>query len=106
VTEPLQLRFRVGCPPDHAFHIWTARASQWWPADHSVSGEDADRSDATEVEIVFAPDSEEATEVRIDHRGWERLGGRGQAWRDRNRRGWETLLPWYVEFVEGGASDG
>jgi uncharacterized protein YndB with AHSA1/START domain len=151
VTEPLQLRFRVACPPAHAFGIWTARTSLWWPADHSVSGEDgldvvieprvggrifertpagreedwgevlvwepphrlaylwhinADRSDATEVEIVFAPDGDQATEVRIEHRGWERLGSRSDAWRDRNRRGWETLLPWYVEFIQEGASDG
>jgi uncharacterized protein YndB with AHSA1/START domain len=151
VTEPLQLRFRVACPPAHAFGVWTARTSLWWPADHSVSGEDgldvvieprvggrifertpagreedwgevlvwepphrlaylwhinADRSDATEVEIVFAPDGDQATEVRIEHRGWERLGSRGDAWRDRNRRGWETLLPWYVEFIQEGASDG
>jgi uncharacterized protein YndB with AHSA1/START domain len=151
VTEPLQLSFRVACPPEHAFEIWTARASLWWPADHSVSGEDgldvviephvggrifertragreedwgevlvwepprrlvylwhlrADRADATEVEVVFAPDGEAATEVRIDHRGWERLGGRAGAWRDRNRRGWTTLIPWYVEFIEGGDGDG
>ena len=48
------------------------------------------------------PDGDGATEVRIDHRGWERLGTRGDAWRDRNRRGWETLLPWYVDICEGG----
>jgi uncharacterized protein YndB with AHSA1/START domain len=151
VTEPLKLSFRVACPPEHAFVIWTARTSLWWPADHSVSGEDglevviepfiggrifertpsgreeewgevlawepprrlvylwhlrADRADATEVEIVFAPDGAEATEVRIDHRGWERLGDRGDAWRDRNRRGWETLWPWYVEYCERGGIDG
>ena len=61
----------------------------------------ADRADATEVEIVFTPDGGE-TEVRIDHRGWERLGARGDAWRARNRSGWDTLLPWYVDMCEGG----
>ena len=147
MTDPLKLSFRVACPPAHAFDVWTARTSLWWPADHTVSGEDgleivieprvggrilersasgreeiwgevlvwepprrlaylwhlrADRADATEVEIVFVPDGDGATEVRIDHRGWERLGTRGDAWRDRNRRGWETLLPWYVDICEGG----
>ena len=103
MTEPLQLCFRVACPPEHAFEVWTARTSLWWPADHTVSGEDglevvieprvggrifertasgreedwgevlawepphrlaylwhlrADRADATEVEIVFAPDGD------------------------------------------------
>jgi uncharacterized protein YndB with AHSA1/START domain len=151
VTDPLKLSFRVACPPEHAFEVWTARTSMWWPADHSVSGEDgldvviephvggrifertragreeewgevlvwepprrlvylwhlrADRADATEVEIVFAPDGEAATEVRIDHRGWERLGGRADDWRERNRRGWTTLIPWYVEFIQGEDGDG
>ncbi len=140
------MSFRVACSPEHAFQTWTARTSLWWPADHTMSGEDdldvvieprvggriferstsgreedwgevlawepprrfvylwhlrADRADATEVEIVFASDGAE-TEVRIDHRGWERLGARGDDWRDRNRLGWETLLPWYVDMCEGG----
>lgn len=147
MTDPLKLAFRVACPPAHAFDVWTSRTSLWWPADHTVSGEDgleivieprvggrilersasgreeiwgeilvwepprrlvylwhlrADRADATEVEIVFVQDEDGATEVRIDHRGWEQLGTRGDAWRDRNRRGWETLLPWYVDSCEGG----
>ena len=78
-------------PPHRLAYLWHLRA---------------DRADATEVEISFAPDGDSATEVRIDHRGWERLGSRGEAWRDRNRRGWDTLLPWYVEFIQRGASDG
>jgi len=147
VTEPLQLSFQVACAPAHAFEIWTARTSLWWPADHTVSGEDglevviepriggrifersragreedwgevvawdpphrlvylwhlrADRADATEVEITFAANGDAATQVRIDHRGWERLGARADAWRDRNRRGWQTLLPWYIDICEGG----
>jgi hypothetical protein len=65
-----------------------------------------DRADATEVEITFAPDGEAATEVRIDHRGWERLGSRADAWRDRNQRGWQTLLPWFIEHCEGGMANG
>ena len=150
MTEPLLLSFRVACSPEHAFDVWAARTSLWWPADHTVSGEDelaiviepyvggriyertasgreepwgevllwepphrlgyrwhlrADLADATEVEIVFAPVGPALTEVRIEHRGWERLGARGDAWRERNRRGWETLLPWYVELCEGGTDD-
>ena len=151
MTEPLRLTFRVACPPAHAFRVWTARTSLWWPADHTVTGEDgldvviephvggrifertaagreedwgevlawepprrlvyrwhlrADRADATEVEIVFAPDGADATEVRIDHRGWERLGERAGDRRERNERGWATLLPWYVEHCERGGTHG
>ena len=39
VIEPIRLDFEVECPADHAFEVWTARIAQWWPADHTVSGE-------------------------------------------------------------------
>ena len=55
-----------------------------------------DRADATEVEIRFVPTSDASTRVEIEHRGWERLGAEGPTWRDRNRGGWNTLLPHYV----------
>jgi len=48
-----------------------------------------DRSDATEVEVRFAP-HEHGTAVTIVHRGWERLGAER---RERNRRGWGGVLP-------------
>ena len=51
-----------------------------------------DRADATEVEVTFAP-APDGAEVRIAHRGWERLGARGPDLRDRNRQGWAGLLP-------------
>jgi uncharacterized protein YndB with AHSA1/START domain len=39
VPEPLRYRFRVSCPVDRAFQLWTASAAVWWPmATHSVSG--------------------------------------------------------------------
>lgn len=34
------MSFEVACPVEHAFATWTARIGQWWPADHSFSGED------------------------------------------------------------------
>jgi uncharacterized protein YndB with AHSA1/START domain len=55
-----------------------------------------DRADATEVEIRFVPDGK-ATQVEIEHRGWERLGADGAVWRDRNLGGWSTLLPHFIE---------
>jgi uncharacterized protein YndB with AHSA1/START domain len=54
------------------------------------------RSDATEVEIRFVPRDDGATQVEIEHRGWERLGAEGEDWRDRNHGGWATLLPHFV----------
>ena len=56
-----------------------------------------DRADATDVEIRFVARDSATTTVEIEHRSWERLGAEGQSWRDRNRGGWESLLPHYVE---------
>jgi uncharacterized protein YndB with AHSA1/START domain len=39
MIEPLRLSFEVACSPEHAFTVWTARTSLWWPTSHSVSGE-------------------------------------------------------------------
>lgn len=144
--EPLRLTFEVDCAPDHAFMTWTERIATWWPADHTVTGEDdlqvvlegrvggriyertttglehewgevmawepphrlvylwhlrRDRVDATEVEVRFRPEGD-ATRVEIEHRGWERLGAEGRTWRDRNRVGWSTLLPHFIEAAGGG----
>jgi uncharacterized protein YndB with AHSA1/START domain len=54
-----------------------------------------DRADATEVEIGFAPTAD-GTTVTIVHRGWERLGAKGPERRERNRRGWDGLIPHYL----------
>jgi uncharacterized protein YndB with AHSA1/START domain len=66
-------------PPHRLVYLWHLRR---------------DRADATEVEIRFLP-AGPGTRVEIEHRGWERLGAGGQEWRDRNRGGWESLLPHY-----------
>jgi uncharacterized protein YndB with AHSA1/START domain len=145
MIEPLRLSFDVGCPAEHAFAVWTAGIGTWWPADHTVTGDDGsaivleagvggrifergtdgrehdwgqvtvwepparlcylwhlrrDREDATEVEIRFVAIGSAATRVEIEHRDWERLGAGGQDWRDRNRAGWESLLPHYVAALE------
>ena len=41
MIEPIRIAFELGCGPDHAFAVWTDRIAQWWPADHTVTGEDA-----------------------------------------------------------------
>jgi uncharacterized protein YndB with AHSA1/START domain len=48
LIEPLRLSFVVACPADHAFATWTAKASSWWPAEHTVSHEKG-------MKIVFEP---------------------------------------------------
>jgi Activator of Hsp90 ATPase homolog 1-like protein len=59
----------------------------------------ADRADATDVTIRFLPVADRRTRVEITHTGWERLGTRGGAWRDRNQQGWSTLLPHFTAAV-------
>jgi uncharacterized protein YndB with AHSA1/START domain len=71
-------------PPARLVYLWHLRR---------------DRADATEVEIQFTPRGS-GTRVEIEHRGWERLGTTGQASRDANRGGWETLLPHYLARLE------
>ncbi len=60
-----------------------------------------DRADATDVEIRFSAAPKGITRVDIEHSGWERLGAEGQEWRDRNRGGWESLLPHFREAIAG-----
>jgi uncharacterized protein YndB with AHSA1/START domain len=68
-------------PPDRLRYLWHLRF---------------DRADATEVEIAFAPAAAgTGTAVTITHRGWERLGAKAPERRERNRRGWDGLIPHY-----------
>ena len=71
-------------PPHRLDYLWYLRA---------------DRSDATDVVVRFVPAGEATTRVEIEHSGWERLGTRGGAWRERNHQGWSTLLPHYLGAV-------
>jgi uncharacterized protein YndB with AHSA1/START domain len=67
-------------PPQRLAYLWYLRR---------------DRSDATEVEIVFA-ERAGGTTVEITHRGWEQLGARGPDFREGNRRGWSGVLPHFI----------
>jgi uncharacterized protein YndB with AHSA1/START domain len=72
-------------PPTRLVYLWHLRR---------------DRADATEVEIRFVALGGAATRIEIEHRGWERLGNAAGEWRDRNRAGWQTLLPHYLAAIE------
>ena len=65
-----------------------------------------DRADATEVEIRFVPHGTAATRIEIEHRGWERLGSSAETWRDRNRMGWQSLIPHFLAAVENDGDPG
>jgi uncharacterized protein YndB with AHSA1/START domain len=74
-------------PPRRLVYLWHLRT---------------DRVDATEVEIRFIVQGTARVRVEIEHRGWERLGERGPAWRERNYGGWSTLFPHYLAALRGG----
>jgi uncharacterized protein YndB with AHSA1/START domain len=58
-----------------------------------------DPAQATEVEIRFLAQGAVATRIEIEHHGWERLGTSADQWRDRNRAGWQTLLPHFAAAI-------
>jgi hypothetical protein len=61
-----------------------------------------DSHDATDVEVRFVAEGAATTRIEIEHRGWERLGGSATTWRERNRIGWETMLPHLVAAMGKG----
>jgi uncharacterized protein YndB with AHSA1/START domain len=58
------------------------------------------RADATDVEVSFVDTGDGATELRIVHSGWERLGAGGQAWREANTAGWASMVPSFRAAAE------
>jgi hypothetical protein len=40
MNAPLKISFDVACSPEHAFTVWTTRIGTWWPAGHTVTGQD------------------------------------------------------------------
>jgi uncharacterized protein YndB with AHSA1/START domain len=141
MIAPLELSVVVECDAGHAFAVFTASTSLWWPVSHSVSRQPGltvtfeprtggrifertpdgiefdwgevtswepprrlaylwhigvDRSLATEVRIEFVPLSAGSTRVEITHIGWDGLGDVGRPRRDKNRQGWDGLLPHFV----------
>lgn len=56
-------------------------------------------AEATDVEVSFMAVGDDRTLVEIEHSGWERLGAAADGWRDRNRVGWQTLLPHFAAAI-------
>jgi hypothetical protein len=92
---------------DGAEHDWGA-VTRWEPP--AVLGYSwhlgQDAAHATDVVVRFIAEGAALTLIEIEHRGWERLGETAVAWRDRNRIGWETLLPHFAAAIEKEAADG
>jgi len=57
-----------------------------------------DPSEATEVEVTFTA-REAGTAVRLEQRGWERLGDAGPPRRDRTRRAWAAITARFADAL-------
>jgi uncharacterized protein YndB with AHSA1/START domain len=92
--------------PDGIEHDW-GEVLAWEPARRLAYlwHLGTDRSRATEVDISFTG-GDAGTTVTIVHRGWERLGADGLAWRQRNLGGWSGLLPHYRQAAAAPAGAG
>jgi hypothetical protein len=100
--DPLTLQFEVGCPPEHAFRVWTADISSWWPADHSVSGEPG-----LTVVLEGRPGGRiyERTAAGVEHEWgevtrWEPPSRLGYLWHLRRDRGDATQVE--IRFTPAG----
>jgi uncharacterized protein YndB with AHSA1/START domain len=93
--------------PDGAEHDW-GEVTVWKPPTQLAYlwHLGRDRADATEVEIRFLAQGQAATKIQIEHRGWERLGERGEQWRDRNLAGWQALAPHFLAAIGPGSAPG
>lgn len=102
MIEPIRLVFEVDCPADDAFRVWTDGISKWWPADHTVSGEDR-------LVVVFEgrPGGRifERTAVGIEHDWgevtiWEPPTRLGYLWHLRRDRADATEVE--IRFIDQG----
>ena len=48
MIEPLRISLDVRCAPEHAFRVWTAMTSLWWPPSHTATGEEG-------LEVILEP---------------------------------------------------
>jgi uncharacterized protein YndB with AHSA1/START domain len=55
-----------------------------------------DASEATEIEVTFSP-IEAGTVVRLEQRGWERLGTEGASRRERTHKAWNAITARYIQ---------
>jgi uncharacterized protein YndB with AHSA1/START domain len=89
--------------PDGEEHDW-GEVTVWEPPSQVTYSWHLgrDRADAGEVDIHFRPGGGGTTRVEIEHRGWERTGDTGDAWRERNLAGWRTVTPHFVAAIAKG----
>ena len=81
---------------DGTEHEW-GQVTAWEPPDRIAYSWHLffDPAEATDVEVTFAAGPDQ-TIVRIEQRGWERLGEAGQVRRANTEMAWAAIVPRYV----------
>jgi uncharacterized protein YndB with AHSA1/START domain len=117
VTAPLLTSFDVACSAEHAFHVWTDRIGTWWPSDHTATGQ----ADLIVLEGGVGGRIYERTSDGVEHDWgevtvwepparlvylWHLRRDRTDATRERNRAGWQSLLPHYLAEIDRRATTG
>jgi hypothetical protein len=104
VIEPLRLTFEVTCNAAHAFDVWTTQIGRWWPADHTVSGDDG-LTIVLETRIggrIYERTSTGAEFERGEVTLWEPPTRLGYSWHLRRDRADATEVE--IRFVDQGNS--
>ncbi len=60
-----------------------------------------DPETAQEVQVSFAPDGDETTVVRLEHRDWHVFGDQAAEMRGNYDGGWDLVLARYVDLSKG-----
>ena len=91
------------CSADGTEHDW-GTVTDWDPPRRLAYSWHLTRmpAEATQVDIRFAPVAADRTRADIVHDGWHRLGAGAADLRSRNRYGWQTLLPHFIDAIDHG----
>jgi hypothetical protein len=78
-----------------------ARVTIWQPPTRLVLAwkPNPDRAEPTEVEVTFEDVAGDRTRVRLEHRGWERLGTDGAEQRASYDSGWDPVLERFIQIL-------
>jgi uncharacterized protein YndB with AHSA1/START domain len=79
------------------------RVLAWSPPDRLVLAwsPNPEATVETEIEVRFTSEGPERTRLDLEHRGWERLGDRGQEARVEYANGWPIVLGGYEKLANG-----
>ena len=93
MDEAIELDFTLDCPPEHAFEVWTCRATMWWPSAHTVSRD-------PRVVVTFEPRAGGRVYERTPD-GTEHDWGRVVAWEPPGR----LAYTWHIATEPSNATD-